>query len=162
MATTMSQRTCCQTTRCLLCHFILSSELLNYKVAQAQGPRVGVQACLWLQVPPVMYCCCRAVRVVGDLFLVNGGGLLWGQAPSRGSESVLSRQVQALHILPAFTCPVATGMSVSCISLSPSACGHLRPDQFLKRKLFLWGSLDRPYAGEAMCLSSHMLPLLVF
>lgn len=121
VATTMSQRTCCQTTRCLLCHFILSSELLNYKVAQAQGPRVGVQACLWLQVPPVMYCCCRAVRVVGYLFLVHGGGLLWGQAPSRGSESVLSRQVQALHTLPAFTCPVATGMNVSCISLSPSA-----------------------------------------
>lgn len=40
------------------------------------GARVGVQACLWLQVPSVMYCCCRAVRVVGDLFLVNGGGLL--------------------------------------------------------------------------------------
>lgn len=90
MATTMSQRTCCQATRCLLCHFILSTELLNYEVAQ-QGPRAGVQACLWLQVPPVMCCCCCTVRVVGDLFLVNDGGLLWGQAPSRGSESVLSR-----------------------------------------------------------------------
>lgn len=91
MATTMSQRTCCQPTRCLLCHFILSAELLNYEVAQAQGPRAAVQACLWLQFPPVMCCCCLAVRVVGDLFLVNGGGLLWGQAPSQGSEPVLSR-----------------------------------------------------------------------
>lgn len=90
VATTMSQRTC-QPTRCLLYHFILSAELLNYEVAQAQGPRAGVQACLWLQVPPVMCCCCHAVRVVGGLFLVNGSGLLWGQTLSRGSESVLSR-----------------------------------------------------------------------
>lgn len=66
------------------------------RAVELQGSSgAGAQSwCAGLSLAPGSSCdvlLLRAVRVVGDLFLVNGGGLLWGQAPSRGSESVLSR-----------------------------------------------------------------------
>lgn len=62
----------------LLCHFIFSSEPPNHKAAQVQRPGTGTQVCLWHQVPPTTVCyCCRTVKVVGDLFPLGGGRLLW-------------------------------------------------------------------------------------